>query len=135
MRSNIGAPCSLRNKCLMSAMDALRAMGSAVLLSSPCAIGTASSWEITPLTGSGGNETWTRWFAPYLELIGRPAVKAFCYIDWFDPPQAVIMLLVSLPTMITVVALYGGAPSRRPGFQARRARQRGAHPADRVRVS
>ena len=32
MRSNIGAPCSLRNKCLMSAMDALRAMGSAVLL-------------------------------------------------------------------------------------------------------
>ena len=32
MRSNIGTPCSLRNKCLMSAMDALRAMGSVVLL-------------------------------------------------------------------------------------------------------
>ena len=33
----------------------------------------------------------------------------FCYIDWYDPPQAIIMLIICLPTMAAVVALYGGA--------------------------
>lgn len=33
----------------------------------------------------------------------------FCYIDWYDPPQAIIMLVVSLPTMAAVLALYGSA--------------------------
>ena len=33
----------------------------------------------------------------------------FCYIDWFDTPQAVIMLIVCLPTMAAVLALFGRA--------------------------
>ena len=33
----------------------------------------------------------------------------FCYIDWYDPPQAIIMLVISLPTMAAVVVLYGRA--------------------------
>jgi len=33
--------------------------------------------------------------------------EGFCYIDWYDVPQAVIMLLICLPTMAAVVALYG----------------------------
>jgi hypothetical protein len=31
----------------------------------------------------------------------------FCYIDWYDPPQAIIMLIICLPTMAAVLALYG----------------------------
>ena len=33
----------------------------------------------------------------------------FCYIDWYDPPQAIVMLLICLPTTAAVLALYGGA--------------------------
>jgi len=33
----------------------------------------------------------------------------FYYIDWYDPPQAISMLIICLPTMAAVVALYGGA--------------------------
>ena len=33
----------------------------------------------------------------------------FCYVDWYDPPQAIYMLGISVPTMAAVVALYGGA--------------------------
>ena len=33
----------------------------------------------------------------------------FCYVDWYDRPQAITMLGISVPTMAAVVALYGGA--------------------------
>ena len=33
----------------------------------------------------------------------------FCYVDWYDPPQAITMLGICVPTMVAVVALYGGA--------------------------
>lgn len=33
----------------------------------------------------------------------------FCYMDFYDPPQAVIMLLICTPSIIAVVALYVAA--------------------------
>jgi hypothetical protein len=62
--------------------------GSMLLVTSPCAAGPASAWQLAPQPGSGGSATWAEWFAPYLDLVASPAVKAFCYIDWFWPAQS-----------------------------------------------
>ena len=66
--------------------------GSPLVLRSSCGAGSASSsrsgWSLEPQPGSGGEITWSSWFAPYLALVALPAVRAFCYIDWFWPSHS-----------------------------------------------
>ena len=48
-----------------------------------------------PLVGATG---------PYVHTSG-----GFCYLDFYDVAQSVIMLLICVPCIITVVALFGAA--------------------------
>lgn len=69
-----------------------------VVASSACIFAFCAVVALLPIVGA------TR---PYALTDG-----GFCYIDWFDPPQAIIMLIVCLPTMVGVLALYGAAALR-----------------------
>jgi len=66
--------------------------GVPLVLSSSCGANNSSSsssgWSLEPQPGSGGNVTWSSWFEPYLALVALPAVRAFCYIDWFWPRRS-----------------------------------------------
>lgn len=50
---------------------------------------------LLPLVGATG---------PYIYTSGK-----FCYMDFHDPPQSIVMLLICVPSIIAVVALYGAA--------------------------
>ena len=45
---------------------------------------SCANWtDGTPTPDCDGECIWETWFVPYFELISRPSVKAFCYIDWY----------------------------------------------------
>lgn len=47
--------------------------------------GALATWRFIPTSIGGARRIWATWFTPYLALINRTSVKAFCYIDWFWP--------------------------------------------------
>eukprot|EP00040_Diaphanoeca_grandis_P012947 m.65492 g.65492 ORF g.65492 m.65492 type:complete len:529 (+) comp23565_c0_seq1:62-1648(+) len=50
----------------------------------PCSADT-TLWQFNHTGISKGKGNFSDWFAPYLDLVAHPSVKAFCYIDWFWP--------------------------------------------------
>lgn len=49
----------------------------------------SSTWEFKNSEVGGGKVAWSLWFEPYLALLARPIVMAFCYIDWFWPQRSI----------------------------------------------
>jgi hypothetical protein len=56
--------------------------GALVTVNTCGAAGLDQQWVFAEVANTSGADTWAAWFVPYLQLIGRPNVKAACYINW-----------------------------------------------------
>ena len=80
LQIGLGQACSAPSSAA-TPTAAITTLGRALLYKKPL-----QQWVEVPTQVGGGNATWRNWFAPYIALIrNNPAVKAFCYIDWFWP--------------------------------------------------